>query len=178
MVPDSEMIERIRGGDGDAFERLFRNYGNPLVRFLYKCVSDIPVVEFLVQDLFIAAWADRSRLNPSANIKTYLYTAARNQALKHLRHSQVEQRSAADIEMALPHPQTPEDERQRQEIGVALAQAIEALPEKARIIFSMNRFDQLSYAEIAEIQGISIKTVETQMGRALKSQRTRLAHLP
>ena len=56
--------------------------------------------------------------------------------------------------------------------------AVEALLEKTRICFSMNRFDHLTYAEIAEIQGVSIKTVETQMGRALRFLRERLAHLP
>jgi len=173
----AELICKIRTGDASAFEQLFRLYSQPLIHFVCRYVRDISTAENLVQEVFLAAWAHRSQLDPTRNIKTYLYTAARNQALKHLRHTQVEQRSAADIEMGPPHPPTPEDERQSQEIGVALARAIEALPEKARIIFSMNRFDQLSYAEIAEIQGISIKTVETQMGRALKTLRPRLAHL-
>ena len=173
----SEWICKIRTGDARAFEQLLRLYCQPLIHFVCRYVRDTSTAENLVQEVFLAIWTHRSQLDPARSIKTYLYTAARNQALKHLRHSQVEQRSAADIEMALPHPQTPEDERQRREIGVALAQAIEALSEKARIIFSMNRFDQLSYAEIAEIQGISIKTVETQMGRALKFLRTRLVHL-
>jgi len=79
--------------------------------------------------------------------------------------------------MAFPHPKTPEDERQEKEIAAAIYQAIEALPEKCRILFSMNRFDHLTYAEIAQIQEISIKTVETQMGRALKFLRQHLAHL-
>lgn len=120
MVPDSEMIERIRGGDGDAFERLFRTYGNPLVRFLYKCMSDIPVVEFLVQDLFIETWADRSRLNPSANIKTYLYTSAKNRALNHFRNLEEERRNAKVRILELPQSKTPEDERQRGEVAVAI----------------------------------------------------------
>ena len=63
------------------------------------------------------------------------------------------------------------------EFAGAVAEAIEALPERTRIAFSMNRFDRLTYAKIAEIQGVSIKTVETQMGRALKFLRDRLAHL-
>ena len=82
-----------------------------------------------------------------------------------------------DITLAFPRPKTPEDEWRQKEIAAAVYQAIEALPEKTRILFSMNRFDHLTYAEIAEIQGISIKTVETQMGRALKFLRNRLAHL-
>ncbi len=110
-------------------------------------------------------------------MKSYLYTAAKNQALKHLRHADVERLGAETVTLKFPRPNTPEDELQGQELSTAIQQAVEALPEKTRICFSMNRFDHLTYAEIAEIQGVSIKTVETQMGRALKFLRERLAHL-
>lgn len=133
MVPDSEMIEKIRVGDGDAFERLFRTYCNPLVRFVYKYVSDIPVAEYLVQDLSMSVWADRYELDPGANIKTYLYTSAKNRALTHLRHLEVERRNAEVLILELPQPKTPEDERQRGEVAVAIQRKIQALPEKTGI---------------------------------------------
>ena len=174
---EAEWVRKIRIGDGEAFEQLFNRYGQPLIHFVRRYVPDTSVAENLVQDVFLALWTHRSRLDPARNIKTYLYTAARNQALKHLRHSEVERRSAEDLTLEFPRPKTAEDERQEKEIAASVYQAIEALPEKCRIIFSMNRFDHLSYAEIAEIQDISIKTVETQMGRALKFLRDRLAHL-
>ena len=148
-----------------------------MIHFVHRYVQDVPTAENLVQEVFLAVWANRSRLDPAKNVKTYLYTAARNQALKHLRHSDVEDRSAADVSCALPRQDTPEDELRQKEISTAVARAVAALPEKTRIVFSMNRYDHLTYAEIAEIQGVSIKTVETQMGRALKFLRGRLAGL-
>ena len=174
---ESEWVRKIRTGDGEAFERLFSLYCQPLIHFVRRYVQDTSIAENLVQDVFLAIWVNRSQLDPALNIKTYLYTAARNQALKHLRHSDVERRSAEEVTLAFSRQKTPEGEWQEKEIAASVYQAIEALPEKCRILFSMNRFDHLTYAEMAEIQHISIKTVETQMGRALKFLRNRLAHL-
>ena len=173
---EQEWVRKIRQGDGAAFEMLFRSYCQPLIRFVRRYVGDTSMAEDLVQDVFLAVWSNRSRLDPAASMKVYLYAAARNRALKHLRHGAVERRSAGDVERTLPRQKTPADELQGKELAGAVAEAIEALPERTRIVFSMNRFDRLTYAEIAGIQGVSIKTVETQMGRALKSLRDRLAH--
>ena len=172
-----QWARKIREGDDEAFEQLFRFYCQPLVHFVCRYVLETSIAESLVQDVFVAIWANRSDLDPTRNVKTYLYTAARNQALKHLRHRHVERRSAADVALGVPPQKTPEDEWKSKELAAAVDQAIEALPEKTRSVFCMNRFDRLTYAEIAQIQGVSIKTVETQMGRALKFLRDRLADL-
>ena len=175
--PPEEWVRKIRGGDGEAFEALFRAFCQPLIDFACRYVRDTAVAEGLVQDVFVAIWSNRSQLNPALNVKSYLYTAVKNQALKHLRHLDVERRSEGEVALTFPRQKTPEDERRAEEIATAVHQAVDALPEKTRMVFSMNRFDHLTYAEIAQIQGISIKTVETQMGRALKFLRDRLADL-
>lgn len=177
MQTESEWVRKIRRGDGEAFAQLFDRYCQPLIDFARRYVQDTSVAENLVQDVFLAVWANRSQLDASRKMNTYLYTAVRNQALKYLRHSEVERRNAEHLGAAVPFSKTPEDERREREVAVSVHQAIDALPEKCRLIFCMNRFDRLTYAEIAEIQDISIKTVETQMGRALKSLRSHLAHL-
>ena len=89
----------------------------------------------------------------------------------------MEREGAEYLASSTPRSRTPEDELRGKEVSVAFHRAIEALPEKCRLIFSMNRFDRLTYKEIAVIQSISVKTVETQMGRALKFLRHRLVHL-
>ncbi len=106
----------------------------------------------------------------------YLYTAARNRALKHLRHRRVVARWAERVASA-PLPTGPQaDERLRtREMAEAIRRAIDALPDRCRQIFLLSREKYLSYAEIAEVLGISVKTVETQMWRALKSLRKSLA---
>lgn len=173
---ESEWVKKIREGDEKAFENLFNLYCQPLVNFACRYVFDLPVAENIVQDVFLTIWSKRVKLDPALNIKSYLYTAVKNQAFHHLRHVKVERSSADVIQTSVAPIRTPEDEWTEKEVTDTVHQAIAELPEKCRIIFSMNRFDRLTYAEIAEVLDISIKTVETQMGRALKYFRKRLSH--
>jgi RNA polymerase sigma-70 factor, ECF subfamily len=177
MQTKSSWVREIREGNEDAFRQLFDRYCRPLLRFTGRYVRDAAVAEDIVQDVFLAVWGNRTQLDPSLNIKTYLYTAARNQALKRLRHTEVERRNTEQAGSRTPSPSTPEDERREREVADAVHLAIECLPEKCRLIFCMSRYDHLTYAEISKIQDISIKTVETQMGRALRFLRDRLAPL-
>jgi RNA polymerase sigma-70 factor (ECF subfamily) len=163
---ESEWVEKIRYGDAEAFEHLFKTHCKPLINFARR----------FVQDVFLKIWSIRKELNPTLNIKSYLYTAVKNGALKQLRNEAVERRGADRLQSLVPDTLTPEDEWHEKEIAASVHEAIQELPEKCRIIFSMNRFDRLTYAEIADILNLSIKTVETQMGRALKFLRKRLSH--
>ena len=130
---ESELTRRICAGDGNAFEQLFRSYCQPLVNFARRYVNDITVAENLVQDLFLAVWENRTQLDPAQNMKSYLYTVAKNRALKYLRHSEVARRSDGNETGVQPPPKTPEDELQGYELATAIHQAVEALPEKTRI---------------------------------------------
>ncbi len=116
--------------------------------------------------LFFATW-----------VKYYLFTAVKNESLKYQRHNEVKQQYVKSIDkneqLANPH----EEDSNSKELGLSINDAISQLPEKARIIFQMNRFDQLTYKEIAKIQKISVKTVETHMSKALKFLRKQLSHL-
>lgn len=172
-----ELVARIRDGDASAFEKLFFAYCQRLIDFTRRFVQDTAIAENIVQDVFLKIWMTRKKLNPSSNIKSFLYTIAKNEALKQLRHEDVHRQSAQRLQSSSPRVQTPEEKVSQQEIAESVRQAIEELPEQCRIVFSMNRFDRLTYAEIAEIMDLSIKTVETQMGRALEVLRRRLRHL-
>jgi RNA polymerase sigma-70 factor (ECF subfamily) len=176
IQPESEWIEKIRDGETDAFEKLFYKYCQPLINFAFRYVQDTPIAENIVQNVFLKIWSSRTKLDSSLNIKTYLFTAVKNQALKHLRHVKVEKSSIVDLQLSVDPVKTPENAWKEKELIASVQQAIKELPEKCRIIFSMNRFDQLTYAEIANILKLSIKTVETQMGRALQFLRKRLSH--
>ena len=119
----------------------------------------------------MTVWEKRATLNPDRSIKSYLYTATKNRALKHLRHEEVKRKNKGKIDLYSVAPSTPEDLISHNETAASIGQAIETLPEKCRLIFRMNRFDHLTYAEIAEVLEVSVKTVETQMGRALHALR-------
>ena len=91
---ESKWVESVREGDGAAFENLFRMYCQPLINFARRYVGETAAAENLVQDIFLKIWENRTQLNPALNIKSYLYTAVKNQALKHLRHINVQHQSA------------------------------------------------------------------------------------
>jgi len=175
-LSESELVEQVRAGNAGAFENLFKIYCQPLINFAQRYVNDTQTAENIVQDVFVKIWQNRENLNPSSNIKSYLYIAARNQSLKHLRHLKIVRRSEEDVEKFEKIVATPEDNYDERVIATSIQKAVDRLPEKCRLIFSLNRYNRLTYREIAEIQNISIKTVETQMGRALKFLRSSLSH--
>jgi RNA polymerase sigma-70 factor (ECF subfamily) len=172
-----ELTTRIKNGDPAAFKELFFSYCQPLIRFAHRFLNDVPQSEDIVQDVFLKIWANRQHLNPQLNIKSYLYVAVKNHALKQLRHQKVRYKLEEKFQFFPSRTPTPEEIFNTHEIESTVTQAIEELPERCRLIFSMNRFDRLTYSEIAEILDLSVKTIETQMGRALKHLRKRLNHI-
>ncbi len=169
-----ELARKIRAGDAQAFEQLFRTLARALVRFTARFVRSVETAENIVQDVFVRIWHNRARLDPGLNLKSYFYRACRNQALQHLRHLKIENRDHSAQDLADPVG-SPEAAAEAREIAAAVYAAVAELPPHRRLIFTLSKYDHLTYAEIAEIQKISIKTVETQMGRALKFLRLRLA---
>lgn len=174
VLIEGEWVKSIKNGDHKAFENLFNFYCQRLINFVRRYIIDVQIAENIVQEVFVSVWNQRERLNPSKMIKSYLFTAVKNEALNELRHRDVQTRSQERILNLITKDTNPEQELTSAEIDKEIHQAINELPEKCREIFKMNRFDELKYAEIAEILNISIKTVETQMGRALKKLRERL----
>lgn len=171
-----ELAAAVRGGDVAAFEGLYRHYYDNLVAYIAGYVRSGSVAEELYQDLFLAVWRGRHTWNPPGTIKSYLYKAARNKAIDYLRHRKVEARWAAE-ERAKKRElgASPDEEMYYDQLARIIEAAIEDLPERRRLIFTMSREYQLTYREIAEALDISIKTVETQMGRALAALREALA---
>jgi len=173
-VIDSEWVEAIRFGDANSFEKLFNHYCQRLINFARNYVIDKQIAENVVQDVFVKVWNNRENLDRTKMIKSYLFTAVKNDSLKHLRHLSIENKETEANQPYTNNDERPDKKLDEKETALKLEQAINELPEKCREIFTMNRFDNLKYSEIADILNISIKTVETQMGRALKRLRERL----
>jgi len=169
-----ERVNKIREGDSVAFEELFNLYCQQLINFSRNYVIDKQIAENIVQDVFVSVWQSRANIDPSKMIKAYLYTAVKNNSLKHLRHLKVENKGIVGSTTYISDDERPDRKLDGKEIELKIHQAINELPEKCKEIFKMNRFENLKYAEISRILDISIKTVETQMGRALKKLRERL----
>jgi RNA polymerase sigma-70 factor (ECF subfamily) len=175
---DAELLRRLRLGDERALELVFRAHYPAMVAVVRRIVFAPDVAEELVQDVFFKLWTKRESLAEIDALKTYLYRAARNTALNHLRRLKLEQ-AHEEREAAKGEPSTIEstdDSATASEVTEAVHAAINRLPTRCREIFLMSREGGLTYGEIAAELGISIKTVETQMGRALKSLRLSLGH--
>jgi len=169
-----ECVNKIRSGDTTAFEELFNLYCQQLINFSRNYVTDKQIAENVVQDVFVSVWQARTNLDPSKMIKAYLFTSVKNNSLKHLRHFKIENKGIEGSTDYVIDDESPDRKLDGKELELKINQAINELPEKCMEIFKMNRFENLKYAEIAKILDISVKTVETQMGRALKKLRERL----
>lgn len=178
---DREWVARIRTGDAQAFEAMYRAYKNHLGAFLERYLRSYEAAEEVVQDLFLHIWDHRHTWEVTAPLNVYLFRAARNRAISYLRHERVETKfrervAREDLVEFVPRPAGSADEAVRMdEVSDAIERAISALPDRCQEVFRLNRYHHLSYAEVAELLSISVKTVELHMGRALTALRVQLA---
>jgi len=172
MPEDREIIRRIREGDIEVFETLFRSSYISLVKYAGTLVKDRDTAEEIVQNLFVKIWSKRKNLNINSSLTGYLFRAVHNRCLHHLQHLKVIEKHA--MEQSAESPLTA-DEADREinlrELQDKIACVLEKLPEQCCKIFCMNRFEGYKYKEIAEKLSISVKTVEACMGKALKELR-------
>lgn len=157
--------------DIQTFEQLFRELFKPLCGFAVKYVVDLDDARNLVHDVFITVWEKFDSLPSDTNHRSYLYTAVRNRCLNHLRSK----KKHMSLEGMAEHKYA-EEERpmEADQLEKEIELGINSLPEKCRMVFEMNRKEGLKYSEIAEKMGISVKTVETQMSKALSVLREHL----
>lgn len=174
-VTDSELLERLRRGDTSAFDTIFRTWYGPLVGTAERMLRDRAVAEELVQDVMLELWRRRETLAADGSAQAYLFQATRNRVLNHLRHLRIEQRSEPEIRGESSSSPRADSALVHEELDVAVQKAVQALPDRCREVFELSRVHGLKYAEIAKTLGISVKTVEAQMGKALRTLRERLA---
>jgi len=169
---DKQLFEKISGRSKPDFDILFRKYYKQLVRFAMGYLHDGEAAEEIVQDVFVRIWENASQINIETSVLAYLYSSVRNQALNLIKHESVKKRYEQEQAMEAKNSTTEFEEKVN--IGFfrkILAKAVGELPEKCREIFEMAKFEGLTYDEIAEYLQVSEKTVENQMGIALKKLR-------
>ena len=170
MIPsDKKILSRIKGGDIKQFEILFKEYYERLCQFAIKYVKNIEQSEGVVQDTFYNIWKNHKTLNITTSLKAYLYTAVRNNCLQKLRTRSLDIKYDNYYKSHYVNESiSPADELDAKELSKVINKALNTLPERCREIFKMSRYEGLKYHEIAEKLSISIKTVEANMGKALK----------
>lgn len=171
---DSHINAAIQSGDKNQFEELFRSLYRPLCAFANGFLRSREESEEIVQAVFIHFWEKREEINIDVSLKSYLYRAVRNAVLNRLKHEKVRTEHARYMKAQGELVAFGGEHMAEQELLVRIREALNKLPEQCRIVFEMSRFEELKYAEIAERLEISVKTVENQMGKALRIMREQL----
>ncbi|MGD8780265.1 MAG: RNA polymerase sigma-70 factor [Ignavibacteria bacterium] len=172
---DEKIIKRINKGDIKAFEYLFRAYHSNLCNYCFVKVKDKDAAKEIVQEIFINIYKNRENWSPKNSIKSYLFKAVKNRIINYLKHPSLSQKSELLIDSINNEKElSPIELYSQKEFREAYLKAVEKLPEKCREILMLVKEHGLSYKETAEIQDISIKTVETQMRLAFQKLRKSL----
>ena len=168
------LARNIQAGDHQAFKELFFLLHNPLCRFAASYTNNHHIAEEFVQDVFTYVWENRNNWNPD-NVKSWLYTSVRNKALDHLKHINVREKNMRFVRDSYQNDkETPEQSLHTKNFEMAIEAAIKGLPDRCRNTYLLHRRENFSYSEIAEIMAVSVKTVESQMSRALMLLRDEL----
>jgi RNA polymerase sigma-70 factor (ECF subfamily) len=172
------VVARIRSGDPGALEELFRAQYAPLCEFAARYLRDDALAEELVQDLFADLWARRHLWQVRDSVRAYLFAAVRNRALNVRKRQAMESdweadEASADVRALHADPEPADAALDRAELRTRLDQAIAALPERCRLVMHLRWREQMPYAEIASVMGISVKGVENQLARGLAAIRQR-----
>lgn len=173
-------INFIKNGNEAAFEKIFKMYFKNLHAFAYTFTKDDVIAEEMVQNVFFKIWEKKDQLQIDDSLKAYLYKSVHNESLNHLKHLKI--KTSFQIQYSGNMESSNQDasnQMMASELEDKIQKAINELPQQCRTIFQMSRFEQLKYQQIADQLNISIKTVENQMGKALKVLRLKLVeYLP
>ena len=163
-----------------SFEALFKSNFRRLFAYALTLLRDDSHAEEIVQNVFYKIWEKKGKIDIQTSVTAYLYRSVYNDCLNYLKHKKV--RAAYSLHTSLAQKNESDNATskvQLRELNEKLDAALSELPEQCRTIFQMSRFEELKYQEIASRLGISVKTVENQMGKALRILRTKLAdYLP
>jgi RNA polymerase sigma-70 factor (ECF subfamily) len=172
---DTDTMNQLSFSDLRSFEELFRQYYQMLCSYAFRFVNDYDTAEEIVQDLFYKLWEKRDELQINLSVKSYLYSAVHHRCLKYIEHRNVETKYR---NYYLLHESEIDNEPQNatgiHELQGIIDQTLDSLPDRCSKIFRLSRFEGLKYHEIALKLSVSIKTVEANMGKALKLLRKNL----
>ena len=167
------LIGKMKGGDRESFNQIFRRYYPPLLRFCVRYVGDTDTAAEIVQDLFVKLWSGREKMNFTTGFEPYMLRSVRNAALTYIN----KERSHAEANERVfgggseSDENDPSETLQSNNLEATYQQVLASMPEKRREVFLASRFEGLKYNEIAEKLGVSQKTVEAHMSAAIKQLR-------
>lgn len=172
---EKEILKQLKLGQHEAMDYLFDSYYNMMCNKALSYVKNSNRAEDIVQDVFLNVWKKRTEINIHSTFKGYLLKSVTNRALNYIRDKKTPTAELTD--QIMDHSLSIEEEIYYSETEQMILEYIDKLPPRCRQIFIMNRIDQMKYKEISKELGISIKTVEHHIAKALHFMREKLAGL-
>jgi RNA polymerase sigma-70 factor (ECF subfamily) len=161
--------------DEAAFEQMFKTHFKRLHAYAFTILRDEIQAEEMVQQVFFKLWERNENLSLTGSVSSYLYRAVHNESLNYIKHQKVRSNHQLNVAYSMKNEvEHPAKKIMASELEKKIHSALNELPEQCRTIFQMSRFDEMKYREIADKLGISIKTVESQMSKALRLLRVKL----
>ncbi len=169
------LVEKLKKSDKSAFSVIFTNYYSDFVRFSFRFTKNPDASEELVQDVFVKLWENRSNLLIQSSIKSYLLKSVQNRSIDWLRHTNIKHKYASSV---LENPVLSDNETENfvlhSELESSLNTALGNIPVQYAEVFRMSRFEFLNHNEIAKKLGVSVRTVEVRISKALAYLRDEL----
>ena len=175
--PDKSVeILKVFSKDPDkGMEMMFRTYYGLVSSIIYRILNNSEAAEDITQEVFLSVWKNRETFEITSSLKSYLARAARNKALNYIRDNKIKISDSEEMPDVPDYRPSVEKEIAGNDLRKRVTQLIDLLPERCRHTFVLSRFENLTYKQIAAEMGISEKTVENQISKALAFLRTGLA---
>ncbi|MEZ4940433.1 MAG: RNA polymerase sigma-70 factor [Saprospiraceae bacterium] len=176
-----QWLADLRRGDESALRSIFDQYYSLIIGDVYQYIPDLDTCKDLAQEVFVELWRKRETLEIHTSLRAYLRRAGINKALNFIkanRRTLLQDTPAYWADLEDSTPQDTGHNNEQDSLEAALQEAIRQLPERCRLVFSLSRFEQLSHKEIAQQLGISVKTIENQITKAMKMLREALLKHP
>lgn len=173
IIENGETLRKLKAGDEQAFDTVYKEYFRGLCAFASQYVAENESEE-VVQEVMMWLWENHSVLIPEMSLRSLLFTMVKNKCLNNITHNQIRQRVHEKLYARFEEQFEDPDFYLESELMDIASKAIRQLPEEYRKAFEMNRFDNLTYNEIAERTGVSAKTIAYRISQSLKILRTEL----
>lgn len=176
MINDHKYISLIANGNQETFKKLMEQFADELWFFAKGFLRNSEVAEEIVSDVFVKLWKNRTELHKINNLKSYLFICVKNGCLSHIRKIKNEKVISIDefSDFQFIPVEGPESEIINKEVIAQIHQAIKQLPPKCKVAFTLAKINGLRHKEIAEVMGVSEKTVNNHIVSAIKKITTAL----
>jgi RNA polymerase sigma-70 factor (ECF subfamily) len=170
----ADILNRLQLDDRSALKELFEAFYPMVCQAIRRLVQDAATCEDLAQEVFLRFWQKRHKINIDSNLPAYLRRMAINEALAYHRRNKRYQEDEWVPGIEPDAEPGAEEQYLHGELKENITAAVDSLPPKCRMVFQLSRYEELTYREIADKMGISVKTVENQMSKALRTLRDKL----